>query len=249
MWSAPPELARRLAQIGVVSRADGPQLAKLLKPGQRLVSPEGDLWRWDGFWVAANAPTGAARRLAERNRLTDIESELTQRAGRGRDASPSGVAPPKPNRSLRSAGRDTGANCAGASCSTPPTPLASAMPLPSASRARIAARQSALGEAKTRLEAALADVQARRDEAAGALAALPALETLNADLAEIRIRVGSDRTAFAEARAQAQALAREVELAERRIAAIAAEANAWREREGSAAAQIATARSAHRRNA
>src|SRR5262249_30096696 len=37
----------------------------------------------------------------------------------------------------------------------------------------------------------------------------------------------------------AQALVREIELAERRIAAIAAEADAWRERETSAAAQIA----------
>ena len=48
----------------------------LLKPGQRLVSRDGDLWRWDGFSVAANAPTGAARRLAGKNRLADIEAEL-----------------------------------------------------------------------------------------------------------------------------------------------------------------------------
>ena len=48
----------------------------LLKPGQRLVSREGDFWRWDGFSVAANAPTGAARRLAGKNRLADIEAEL-----------------------------------------------------------------------------------------------------------------------------------------------------------------------------
>src|SRR5579863_6756762 len=71
----PPELTRRLAQIGVIVRADGPRLAQLLKPGQRLVSREGDLWRWDGFAVAAHATTGA-RRLAERNRLADIEAEL-----------------------------------------------------------------------------------------------------------------------------------------------------------------------------
>ena len=70
------ELARRLAQIGVVDRADGATLAALLKPGQRLVSREGDLWRWDGFAAAAHAPTGAARRLAERGRLQAIESEL-----------------------------------------------------------------------------------------------------------------------------------------------------------------------------
>src|SRR5581483_2272134 len=73
---APAELARRLAQIGVVPRADGARLAALLKVGQRLVSREGDLWRWDGFAAAAHAPTGAARRLAERGRLAEIEAEL-----------------------------------------------------------------------------------------------------------------------------------------------------------------------------
>src|SRR5439155_4320982 len=72
----PAELSRRLAQIGIVDRADGPRLARALKPGQRLVSREGDLWRWDGFAAAANAPTAAARRLAQRNRLADIEREL-----------------------------------------------------------------------------------------------------------------------------------------------------------------------------
>ncbi|MEI6598375.1 MAG: chromosome segregation SMC family protein, partial [bacterium] len=73
---APAELARRLNQIGVVDKEAGARLAAQLKPGQRLVSPEGDLWRWDGFAAAAHAPTGAARRLAERARLADIEAEL-----------------------------------------------------------------------------------------------------------------------------------------------------------------------------
>ena len=48
------------------------------RTGQRLVSLEGDVWRWDGFVAAAHAPTGAARRLAERARLVDIENELEQ---------------------------------------------------------------------------------------------------------------------------------------------------------------------------
>ena len=52
------------------------RLAALLKPGQRLVSREGDLWRWDGFAAGAHAPTGAARRLAERGRLADIDGEI-----------------------------------------------------------------------------------------------------------------------------------------------------------------------------
>ncbi len=55
---------------------------KLLKPGQRLVSTDGDLWRWDGFAQAAEAPTPAARRLAEKNRLGDlrIEAEAAREA-------------------------------------------------------------------------------------------------------------------------------------------------------------------------
>src|SRR5947208_1449414 len=73
---APPELARRLAQIGVVDRALGAALVAQLKPGQRLVSAEGDLWRWDGFAAASNAPTAAARRLAAKNRLADLDAEL-----------------------------------------------------------------------------------------------------------------------------------------------------------------------------
>ncbi|MCI0599419.1 MAG: chromosome segregation protein SMC, partial [Beijerinckiaceae bacterium] len=59
--TAPAPLARRLNQIGVVPRSEGASLRALLRPGQRLVSKEGDLWRWDGFIQAAEAPTPAAR--------------------------------------------------------------------------------------------------------------------------------------------------------------------------------------------
>ena len=79
--TAPAPLARRLNQIGVVPRAEGTALRTLLKPGQRLVSKEGDLWRWDGFTQAAEAPTPAARRLAEKNRLGDLAIEA--QAARG----------------------------------------------------------------------------------------------------------------------------------------------------------------------
>ncbi|HVL71149.1 MAG TPA: chromosome segregation SMC family protein, partial [Beijerinckiaceae bacterium] len=67
-------LTRRLRQIGIVPRAEGARLREALRPGQRLVSREGDLWRWDGFSAAAEAPSAAARRLAERNRLGEVEA-------------------------------------------------------------------------------------------------------------------------------------------------------------------------------
>jgi chromosome segregation protein len=70
---APQELARRLRQIGVVNREDGARLQPHLKPGQRLVSPEGDLWRWDGFVAASDGVTPAAQRLAHKNRLAELD--------------------------------------------------------------------------------------------------------------------------------------------------------------------------------
>ena len=69
---APKALAARLAQIGVVAEADGARLQVALSTGQRLVSREGSLWRWDGFTVTAEAPTAAARRLEARNRLASL---------------------------------------------------------------------------------------------------------------------------------------------------------------------------------
>jgi chromosome segregation protein len=70
---APQELTRRLRQIGVVKREEGPRLQPHLKPGQRLVTREGDLWRWDGFVAAAGGVTPAAQRLAHKNRLAELD--------------------------------------------------------------------------------------------------------------------------------------------------------------------------------
>ncbi|HEU0220700.1 MAG TPA: AAA family ATPase [Paracoccaceae bacterium] len=79
--TAPPVLARRLAAIGLVAQAEGAWLQALLAPGQRLVSREGDLWRWDGFRVAAEeAPSAAAQRLQSRNRRDALAAELARAA-------------------------------------------------------------------------------------------------------------------------------------------------------------------------
>ena len=72
---APGALDRRLAMTGLVFPDQGADLQKQLKPGQRLVSARGDLWRWDGFIASADAPSVAAQRLAQRNRLTVLQGE------------------------------------------------------------------------------------------------------------------------------------------------------------------------------
>ena len=73
--TAPPELMRRLAQIGIVEPADGHRLQSHLAPGQRLVSRRGDLWRWDGFVAAADGENMASVRLTQRNRLAGLGDE------------------------------------------------------------------------------------------------------------------------------------------------------------------------------
>ena len=74
---APPELAARLAHTGLVAPEDGARLQGQLPPGARLVSRQGDLWRWDGLTVTAAAPRPSQVRLEQRNRLTALADEIT----------------------------------------------------------------------------------------------------------------------------------------------------------------------------
>ncbi|MGV8986452.1 MAG: chromosome segregation protein SMC [Cypionkella sp.] len=84
---APAVLTRRLSQIGLVEAADGPRLQGLLHPGQRLVSREGDLWRWDGFRAASeDAPSAAAARLRQLNRLVQLKRDLEDIAAKAEGA-------------------------------------------------------------------------------------------------------------------------------------------------------------------
>jgi chromosome segregation protein len=74
--TAPAALARRLAQIGLVDAIDGARLTAQLQVGQRLVSADGQLWRWDGFFAAAPENASASERLANRNRLVVVQRDL-----------------------------------------------------------------------------------------------------------------------------------------------------------------------------
>ena len=85
--AAPGVLARRLGQIGVVAKDEGARLQPALRPGQRLVSREGDLWRWDGFRAAAeDAPSAAALRLQQLNRLVELKRDLEEVAAKAEGA-------------------------------------------------------------------------------------------------------------------------------------------------------------------
>ena len=196
---APAQLARRLAQIGVVDRETGARLGPSLKAGQRLVSREGDLWRWDGFVAAAHAPTGAARRLAQRSRFAEIDGELAtaraevdetrKRAAKRRK--PTFDAASTSETETRTRERDLN---------------------------RQAARLSALAEARTRLTASRDEAAAGKAEAERAVAKLAPAAELEARLASVRDDIAGKRARLAEVHAEQQAIVREAELADRRLA-------------------------------
>ncbi len=217
---APELLARRLAQIGVVDRETGARLAATLKSGQRLVSREGDLWRWDGYVAAAHAPTGAARRLAQRSRLAEIDAELvTARA--------------------EVDGKRTALDAAKAA-------FDAAGHTEAETRARErdlnrqAARLSALAEARTRLTTSRDEASAAKAEAERALGALAPAVELESKLAAVRDDITAKRATLAEARAEQQAIVREAEMADRRLATLATDKAGWIGRRDGAHNQIAT---------
>ncbi len=238
MTAAPDAMMRRLKQIGVVARADGARLAGALKPGQRLVSAEGDLWRWDGYTVAAHAPTGAARRLAGRNRLNDIEAELRiMRADLyiRRESVTSAEAEVEATREAQNAARTRWRDLSREAEAARERQATAEREVN-----RVSSRRSALTEAQARLAAGMAETEAAWAAAAEAREALPPTADIEARLGDVRRKVVEDRERLAHVRAEAQALAREVELAQRRLAAIETEAKDWQARRDGAAAQIAT---------
>lgn len=235
---APIELKRRLAQIGVVARDRGNGLMSQLKTGQRLVSLEGDVWRWDGFVAAAHAPTGAARRLAERARLVDIENELEQAridASTKRQALEAADAELKAAAAAEASAREARRSAQREADSARERHAATEREIN-----RHAARNSALTEARSRLAADRNEALAAQEAATAALAELAPSEPTEMRLAEVKTGIDGCRRVAAQVRAEAQALAREAELADRRLQSITAERNEWQNRKASAASQVET---------
>ncbi|TAJ29867.1 chromosome segregation protein SMC [Bosea sp. (in: a-proteobacteria)] len=224
----PAAIRRRLAQTGIVAREAGAAMAPLLEPGQILVSREGDLWRWDGFTSAADAPSPAARRLAETNRLDEL--------ARAAEAA----------RALAEAARST---LDAAASATREAAKAEASQIEDARQARqrfdrsrealaqaerkaaeTAARLSGLSEAIAAAERAAMEAAGQRREQEAAMTALPVAAALEMTLLEARAALGERRAAASDARARQQTLAREAELRARRQESIAADIAAWTKR-------------------
>ncbi|MEO9299158.1 chromosome segregation protein SMC [Devosia alba] len=231
-------LKRRLDQIGLIHAVDGPSLMHALKPGQLLVTLEGAVWRWDGFIAAADAPSAAAQRLAQRNRLAELDEEIARAKGernswkRDVDALVAALdAARQDERQQREAWR-AAQHAIGAA----------QLDVDQAQRAigDLTTRQSTLEEARVRLGTSLGEAQVQHGDAGRALLAA-GTEGDAAGIAEARQRVlVAARERADQARLKLGGFETAARLRDSRLAQLERDTQSWRRRRDSALAQLAT---------
>ena len=236
--SGPDVLGRRIGQIGLVDSDAGARLQRDLLPGQRLVSVEGDLWRWDGFraW-AEDAPSAAALRLEQLNRLETLKQELervgaradgTRRAHEVLSARLAELT--EMDKAARAARRDADRMVADA---------ARALSRAEADRNLSEGRLETLGLAVTRHreDASAARLQLRDAEAG--LSELGNLASARAQVEDIKQTVEAARITMLTRRSAHDELRREGEARTKRMQEVTKEISGWRHRLETAETRIA----------
>ncbi|MEK7453645.1 MAG: chromosome segregation protein SMC [Pseudomonadota bacterium] len=230
--TAPAALARRLAQVAVVENDNG----QALHVGQRLVTLDGQLRRWDGY-VAVEGGAAAAERLIRINRLEAIDA--------ARPAAAQAVETAQVEQAEAGAREKAAVEALAAGR----TKLSDAdQRLRTALRAadeaagaleRLSGRREAIEERLAEARRDQETAQAEHDKASAARAALP-------DGAETRAQVAALSQASEKARMAVSQLQADQALADRalssdreRMAAADAEAKGWNTRAGEAAKRIA----------
>ena len=233
---APAALARRLSQVGVVADgAAGAHLRHQLVQGQRLVSRDGALWRWDGFTVGTGASAAAAR-LEQRNRLDQVRGRRAETEARvaaagemAADARAAADAAAADERAARLASREADAAYARVRDSQAELKERGA---------RHQSRLVALTESAEGVAVDLADTDARAGEAAHTLAALPDAGAARDRLTALREELAERRAHLAECRGEHDSLLREAENRRRRLADIGRETESWRQRNAGAGRRL-----------
>ena len=242
---APAALTRRLDQIAVVGDSDLLEaIAPLLAQGQRAVSRDGGMVRWDGFVAAAGAPTAAAQRLAQQNRLDAIGREVLavekQVAAASADLDAARTQAEAATEALRSA------NAA----------VREAFDLLNARRAALASlketvvsrrsRREAVAETLAALEGERRDVTGTLTEARAALDAIPEDSAAQAQLTDMRERLAALRQDLAGKEQTGNRLEAEAAGRARRRAAAVEDAARWRRRIEGGDTQVTALEERHR---
>ncbi|HVJ76720.1 MAG TPA: chromosome segregation SMC family protein, partial [Hyphomicrobium sp.] len=234
--NAPQELTRRLRQIGVVHRSAGPLLQPHLKPGQRLVSLEGDLWRWDGFVAAAGGVTPAAQRLAHKNRLLELDRQAQAVLNEAKDtidaeraAAEAAQKAELEERRLRQLWRDKQNELAQVR-----QQLTALEKLQRESETRLAA----VTAQRSRADEDLTNAQARHVEIEAHIVTMSAGEDLEPQLKTAQAEAEQARREVAEARVRVGSIERDRQIRAERIRHANADITRWQARHASAEQQV-----------
>ncbi len=227
--SVPDVLARRMGQIGLVDPDEGAHLQSLLQPGQRLVSQEGDLWRWDGYraW-AEDGPSAAALRLEQLNRLEDLKQQVaraTARADAARQAHDTLSAELE-----RQARADKDAREARRAADARLTDAGRALSRAEADSNLAESRLESLGLAVTRHEDEAMAARAQVKEAEAGLEELYDLDEMRARVEELRMTVEAARMTMMARRSAHDEVKREGEARRARSQQLTKEISGWRHR-------------------
>ena len=236
--TAPSALSRRLSQIGVVHQADGARLQASLLPGQRLVSLEGDLWRWDGFSILAKDGTSsAALRLQQINRLHALKDTLktahenVEKAKAIFDAEKTTLEKANADdHSARKARKEADDNAAEAN---------RAFSKAHAHKDMCASKLEAIALAETRLSDALKDATEALKDAQAAQSQLENLETARQETELHKTAVEAARITMLTKRSLADELKREIDTRMKRRGQIEKDISNWNKRLETAHKRIA----------
>ena len=225
----PEALERRIAQIGLVEGDLGSRLQPKLKPGQRLVSTEGDLWRWDGYraW-AEDAPSAAALRLEQLNRLETLKQEMERVGARAEGARGAHealerklVEVTEADRAARQARRVADQRVADA---------ARALSRAEADRNLAGGRLETLGLAVTRHNEDAMAARQQLMEAEAAMGELGDLEAARAQVEDMKQTVEAARITMMSHRSAHDELRREGEARKGRVQQVTKDLSGWRHR-------------------
>ena len=225
--TAPRELARRLRQVAVVDEDGGQALAV----GQRLVTRDGKMRRWDGF-VAEGVGAAAAERLLRANRLAELARELpgvekaVATALAERDQALGSM------EQLRKAAED--ARHAALAAERDAREAARAIDSATAALERIEAQRSGLEQRQADLEPVLEASREAVQSAERSLGALPDPAALESEVEGSRASAATAAAAVADKRAEAATRARETAADRERLSAAGREQAEWRKRQADA---------------
>ncbi len=230
----PAELLRRLRQVAVVEQDEGQALAV----GQRLVTRDGRLRRWDGFVVVA-AGAAAAERLLRVNRLALLAEQLP-----GFEATASAASVQR-ERALgameqcRKSAED--ARTAALSFERDAREAARAIDSAAAALERIEAQRASLVQRQEDVAPVLDAACGAVDEAQRSLGALPDPATLEHAVETARTSAAKVASKVADKRAEAATKARETASDRERLSASGREQIEWRKRQTDAEQRLASA--------